>query len=248
MFFSKKKFVIFIVLFFIAFILYKTIPASSTKPTTIVLIGDSMTEKLGDNVTELKDYLKKYYPNKEINILNYGFGSTNIESVPDRLQKDTERLNRVYPAVLSQNFDVIIIESFGNNPLSESPLNEGLKRQTAALDRIIELIRANHPKSKIIFEATIAPHKDRYGEGVVVLDTKVREEWAVERAEYIKNHIKYALNHKIPLINIYQDSLDGSGGGNIDYINTSDFIHPSTTGVYFISQKIADFLYKNRLL
>lgn len=207
-----------------------------------------MTERLGENATELKDYLKSHYPSKTINILNYGFGSTNIESVPDRLQKDTERLGKTYPAILSQQFDVIIIESFGNNPLSHYPLSEGLKKQTELLDKILEQIKSSHPKSKIIFLATIAPHKDRYGEGVVVLETKVREEWARERAEYIKNHIKYAQEHNIPLINIYGRSLDGGGGGNIDYINTSDFIHPSTTGIYFISGEIADFLYKNRML
>ena len=95
--------------------------------------------------------------------------------------------------------------------------------------------------------ATIAPVRDRYAEGVVNLTTEKRQQWADERISYIKNHIDYAKSHNIPLINIYEKSLDKEGSGNIDYVNTNDFIHPSPTGVYFISEEIARFLYEHKL-
>ena len=212
----------------------------------IVLLGDSMFEILG-NFDELKSYLKNYYPNKKFLLLNYGFGSTNILSVEERLEKETFHIDRKYQAINDINFDLILIESFGHNPLSEYPLEEGLKRQTEALDKIVAIISQKHPKSTIVFVATIAPNSKRYGEGVNNLSPEQRKEWANERTAYIKNHIEYARSHNIPLINIFEKSLK-DGDGNIDYIDTTDFIHPSPSGVYLISEEIAKFIFENKFL
>lgn len=211
---------------------------------TIVFVGDSMTEYLG-NFDELRNHLKKYFPDKTFLILNYGFSSTNILSVPDRLEKNLPHSGRIFQAINDIPFGLILIESFGHNPLSEYPLEQGLKLQKEALDKTISIITQKHPKSSITFIATIAPNKERYGEGVVNLMPEKRAQWAEERVAYIKNHIEYAREHNIPLINIYGDSLDKTGTGNIDYISSNDFIHPSPTGIYFISEKIAKFLYQN---
>lgn len=213
---------------------------------TFVFVGDSMTEYLG-NFDELKGYLKKYYPSNSFLLLNYGFSSTNILSVQDRLEKESSHSGRAFQAISDIPFDLIFIESFGHNPLSAYPLKEGLKLQDQALDKIVKIILQKHPKTSIVFIATISPHKERYAEGVVNLTTDKRKEWAQERIAYIKNHIKYAKSHKIPLINIFEKSLDKDGSGNIDYVNTNDFIHPSPTGIYFISEQIANFLNENNL-
>lgn len=216
------------------------------KEKTIVFVGDSMTEYLG-NFDELRGYLKKYYPAKKFLLLNYGFSSTNILSVKQRLEQESSHSGRAFQAINDIPFNLIFIESFGHNPLSEYPLEKGLKLQREALDNIISSITQKHPKSSIIFIATIAPNKGRYAEGVVNLTTEERGKWATERVSYIKNHIEYAKKHNIPLINIYEKSLDQNGTGNIDYISSNDFIHPSPTGIYFISEEIAKFLYGNNL-
>ena len=55
---------------------------------TIVMVGDSMTETLG-NSDEIRKFLKEYYPDKTFEVLNYGFGSTNILTLKTRLlEKD----------------------------------------------------------------------------------------------------------------------------------------------------------------
>lgn len=213
---------------------------------TIVMVGDSMTEKLG-NSDELKAYLKKYFPQKSFQILNYGFGSTNILSVQDRLEKETFH-GRIFQPILDIDFDVILIESFGHNPLSQFPQDVGLKKQTEALDKIVGSIKNANPTAKIVFVATIAPNRRHYGEGQVNLTPEKRAEWADERIAYIKNHIDYANAHGIPLINIYEKSLDGDQGGNPDYISGDDFIHPSPNGVYFISEQIAKSLFEQKIL
>jgi lysophospholipase L1-like esterase len=213
---------------------------------TTVLVGDSMTEKLG-NCDELRAYLKKYFPDKSFALLNYGFGSTNILSVEERLTKETQH-GRSFRPILDIAFDVILIESFGHNPLSQFPLEEGLKKQTEALDKIVSIIRQGNPEAKIVFVGTIAPNKKRYGEGLVTLSPEKRAQWADERSAYIKNHLEYAKSHNIPSINIYEKSLNGNDGGNLDYINSADFIHPSPNGVYFISGEIGKALSEQKII
>lgn len=214
---------------------------------TIVLVGDSMTDYLG-SADDLKENLKTYYPNKQINIKNFSVGSTNILTLPERLQNLTNYNGVISQPILNTDFDLILIESFGHNPLSEYSQNEGFKKHDEVLDQALVMIRQRQPQAQVILVATIAPHHDRYAEGVVSLTTEVREEWAKQRASYIKNHIEYAKKHRLPLINIYEKSLVEQGGGNIDYINTGDFIHPSPTGIKFISYEIAEFIFKNRIL
>lgn len=213
----------------------------------LVFLGDSMTENLG-NFDELRVNLKKYYPNKEFLLLNYGYGSTNILSVPERLEKQTTHSGRIFEAINNIPFDYIFIESFGNNPLSDLPITEGLQKQTETLDKIILSITRTHPRESIIFITTVSPSRSRYGENVVNLSPQERGRWADERISYIKNHINYARTRGFPIIDIYSASLNPKGDGNIDYISSADFIHPSPTGIIFISQKIADFIYENKLI
>lgn len=214
---------------------------------SIVLVGDSMTDYLGSG-EKLKKYLNAYYPNKQIEVKNFSVGSTNILTLPERLQNLTNYNGKVSGPILNTNFDLIIIESFGHNPLSQYSEDVGLKKHDETLDQALGMIKQRKPWARVILMATIAPHSDRYAEGVVNLETEERIKWAKERTAYIKNHIEYARSHKIPLINIYQKSLDEMGGGNIDYIETRDFIHPSPTGIEFISKEIAEFIFKNRML
>lgn len=213
---------------------------------TIVLVGDSMTEYLG-NLEELGYFLNKYYPNKHFLLLNYGYSSTNTLSLPDRIEKDSFHNNRTFQAINDINFDLILIESFGNNPPSQYPLEEDLKIQTQTLDKVISDLTQKHSKSKIVFVATIAPNKYFYGIGLVNLTPDQRQKWVSDREAFIKNHIKYAKDHQIPVIDIFDQSLNIFGDGRVDYLNPADHIHPSTVGIYFIDDNIAQFIYQNHI-
>lgn len=209
----------------------------------IILAGDSMMQTLGSGET-ISPTLMKYYPNKDLHILNYGIGSTSILTLPDRLTKGAIRGNETLIPILDHDFDLIFIESFGNNPLSNFPLGEGLKKQEEALDQSLKLIREKRPKAVIVFVATIAPNKERYAESIVNLTSEVRKKWVDERVAYIKNHIKYANDHHIYLIDLYDKSLNKYW----DYINNSDFIHPSNNGLIFMGEEIAQFIVSKRLM
>lgn len=212
---------------------------------TIVMIGDSMTETLG-NSTELKKFLSDYYPKKSFEVLNYGFGATNILSVMDRITKETNH-GRIFRPIEDIAYNLVLLESFAENPLSQYPLDEGLKRQTQELDKIVAILKETNPKGKIVFVATISPNKVIFAQNQVDLSPEKRIEWVKERIAYMKNHIAYANAHNIPVINIFEKSLMENGDGNPDYISTDDYIHPSPTGIIFISQTIADFIYKNSI-
>jgi len=211
---------------------------------TIIMVGDSMTESLGPNSDRLREDLKINYPGKVFGIFNLAKGSTNILSLQDLLDKD------ILP---NREFEVILIESFGYNPLSHLPLEEGLKAQTEALDKAVNSIRnaktTAEINSIIVFVATIAPNKDKYGMGAVDLSPQKRAEWAGERSAYINNHIEYAKAHDIRLINIYEKSLDKEKiTGDLQYIEGGTFIHPSKRGIELISKEIADFLLNENIL
>lgn len=217
------------------------------KSYTIALVGDSMTESLG-TADPLRDALKSYYPDKGFGILNFGIGSTSILSVPDRLKSESKKGSDTLPSILATRPEIILLESFGNNPLSDMPLDEGLKKQTETLNQILKIIRENNPDTVLVFVATIAPSKAKYADGVVDLSPGQREKWAEERIAYINNHIEFAKSHKIPVINIYERSLDDKGDADITYLSTQDFIHPSALGIQLISQQIADYIFKQQII
>ncbi len=212
---------------------------------TIVLLGDSMTEAIGAG-NDLKGYLNEFYPNKYIEVLNYGYGSTNIESAPDRLTKETLH-NRVYAPILNIDFDLLIIESFGNNPLSKYGVDEGLKKHREVLDQMLEEIKKAGKQNNVAFLATVAPTED-YAKNSVNLTRDVRRKWITERKVYIENHIKYAKDHNIPIINAYQLSLNDKGYGKQIFIRKDDYIHPSPTGILFMDKLIADFIHNQNLI
>lgn len=213
---------------------------------TIVLLGDSMTERLG-NTDELRGYLSDFYPNKTFEVLNYGYGATNITSVNERMMEQTDHF-RDYQPITNIDFDLIIIESFANNPLSQFGLEEGLALQTKTLDETVALIKLHNPEAKIAFLATIAPNKDTYAKSSRDLSEEVRLKWVEERIKYFENHINYAEKNGIPLINVYKDSQDIFGNGKMIYIDDEDFIHPSPLGVIFISQKLAEGIHNLNLI
>ncbi len=246
--------------FFISWQQQKLSPKSSpVKPTstsvkekvkypedyTIVMLGDSMTETLGNSV-ELRKFLSDYYPKKTFEVLNYGFGSTNILSAMDRITKETEH-GRKFRPIADIDYQLILLESFGENPLSQYKLEEGLQHQTEELDKIVSKLKETNPKGKIVFVATISPNKVIFAKNQVDLSPQKRAEWVNERIAYTKNHIAYANAQSIPVINIFEKSLLKNGDGNSDYISTDDYIHPSPTGIIFISQELADFIYNNSI-
>lgn len=219
---------------------------------TVFMIGDSMTLALGPHGGTFSQFINDDLYKKDnifISIDNYAKGSTNILSVNDQLTKKTIYWDSTFEPLLSRDYDLILVESFGYNPLSSLGIETGIKRQNQALDEVMTTLITTHPKSAIVFVATIAPNKETYAQKVILnIPTEDRVKQAQERMTYIENHINYAKSHNIPLINIYEKSLNSQGGGDPRYINPDDYIHPSFEGVDFIGHEMANFIYTNQIL
>ncbi len=212
------------------------------------LVGDSIVGALGDNANRLREDLIINYPKHEFVNYNYGFGSTNILTLPDRINNTTTYLGKTFPPINEQTFDLLIIESFAYNPLSQFPLEEGLKKQTEMLDTSIKAVIRKHPKTVVVAIMTpIAPSEEFFAKGTVDLTPEVRKQWVAERVAYIKNAIEFAQKNNIPLINVYEKSLTKDGKADLKYINPSDYIHPSDEGISLISKTIADFIFQNKI-
>lgn len=218
---------------------------------SIVMVGDSMTHALGPHGGTFNEFMnEKYKPHgKGIVIDNYASGSTNILTINKAMTTKTTYWDATFEPLFSRKFDLILIESFGYNPLSQFSLDVGLKWHNKTLDKTIKKLIKTHPEARIVFVATIAPNKSKYGLPVDP-DTTLEDRTAVvaERTAYINNHIQYAKDHNIPVINIYEKSLTPSGDGNLEYINPHDYIHPSAVGVDFIGREITTFIYDHQII
>lgn len=214
---------------------------------TMLLAGDSMLASLGVNANDLRLKLISYYPQNEFVNYNYGFPATNIESLPERLTAQTENQGSTYKPIIEMDVDLIIIDSFGYNPLSQYPVEEGLIKQEKILDETIREIILKKPDTAVAIFVPMSPNKARFAEGVYKLSPAERQRWAEERISYIQNAINFAKKNNIPLINVYEKSLTKLGDGDLKYISNHDYIHPSKEGVQLIADTIAEFIYENKI-
>lgn len=225
---------------------YQMPKLSNKKVYNIVLVGDSMTHALGPHGGRLLDYLQAKFVGKGFIIDNYAY-STNITSLPNFLTQTTKTWDVTFPPILERSYDVIIIESFGYNPLSNYSIPVGLEHQEEVVNQSIKQLLKAHPSSLIVFMATIAPNKEMYAKGTVQMTEDQRQNEVNERIAYINNFIKYANNHNIPLINVFEKSQD-NGDGILKYINPDDYIHPSIDGIELISDTITNTLWNQNLI
>lgn len=219
----------------------------------IAMLGDSMTAALGPHGGGLSEYMNKLYKKspqdpQRIIIDNYA-KSSNILAVNNEITKKTTVSEYTFGPLISVDYDVILVESYGYNPLSQFGIDNGLKEQDKALDQLMTTLITKMPHAVVVFVATISPNRENYAAAEELGSTQVdRMKLADERIAYIKNHIAYAKSHNIPLINIYQDSLLPNGDGNMVYINPTDDIHPSFTGIGFIGYEIGNFIFNKKIL
>ncbi len=223
-------------------------PSTRKKSYTIALLGDSMVDTLGPDFPALKDKLKNLYPNTNFTILNYGVGATNIDYGIERLTNSYSYLGEQKSSLVSQNPDIVVVESFGYNPYS---FDEGaLDKHWLAIAKIVDTLRANIPGVKVVIAATIAPDAATFGDGAPGLSFGAEDKW--EHVDVIKKYLdnaaKFAASQKLPLADAFHPSLDGNGNGKEVYINQGDHIHYSDAGRTLMATKVADAIVSYNLL
>lgn len=225
---------------------YKNPVIPKDRSYRMVIVGDSIVNSLGLNANVLRLDLISLYPNSEFVTYNYGYSATNVLSLYQRLTEKNTNNGSENPAILKQGFELIIIESFGNNPLSEYPIPEGLNKQSAELEKSVKAILAEKPNVALAFMTPIALDPVNYARGTVALSPEVRKQWVAERVSYIDNHRKFAENLGIPVIDVFKASLKSDGSVDRSYIS-DDLVHPSKKGIELISKTIADYIFTNKI-
>lgn len=222
---------------------------SMKKPSyTIAFLGDSMTDTLGADLGLVGDALTAVYPFTAFQLLNYGVGGENIVSGLHRVIADTVYLGVLRPSLISQNPDVIVIESFGYNPF---PFEIGaLEHHWLSLAYLVDAIKANIPDSRIVIAVTIAPNSTRFGDGAPGIAFSPQDKWQRTQTikRYLENATRFALSEHIALADAYHLSLDSIGEGRLIYINPGDNIHYSDAGRQLFARTVVDAIVANRLL
>lgn len=212
---------------------------------TISLLGDSMIDTLGKDLPQLKILLAQAYPNYEFKLINHGVGATNIEYGLERLTNGYTYLEKSYPSVVSENPDIVVIESFAYNPWSNS--QGDLDRQWLTIGKIIETLRSHLPGVKVILASTIGPNSKYFGDESVNFTPEEKQAKVETIRSYLQNMVNFALSQKYPLADAYHASLDDQGEGKKQFIS-QDNIHPSGPGGYLFSQKIVEAIVANKLI
>lgn len=213
---------------------------------TIALLGDSMTDTLGENLPHLRALLALAFPKTNFVLLNYGQGGTTIEDGLFRLKNPTRYLNRDYPPLLHLNPDIIVIESFAYNHWG-AELND-LNRQWLTAVKLVDSIKEYSPATKIILAATISPNPLIFGDGVLNWPESLKWNGAITTKAYLQNFINFADSAYLPLADAYHPSLNSENYGNPVFINSTDNLHPSDAGKQLFSQKIFEVIKKYDLI
>jgi hypothetical protein len=226
---------------------------TSTKRSTktkryvsVALLGDSMTDTLGPDAPELKNSLKRIYPNTTVTIRNFGVGGENIESAINRITHSYTYLGIQHQSVASFSPDLVIIESCGYNPF---PVDGALNRHWLDLAKAVDTVKTSIPHAKILISVTIAPNALVFGDGAAGLSFGPIDKWQRVNVikTYLENAVRFAKGEKLPLADAYHRSLESDGNGKLSFINPGDHIHYSNAGRVYMGQILSEAINANDL-
>ncbi len=215
------------------------------KPITIAILGDSMIDTLKD-FSYLKKSLQTAYPQYIFNIINYGLGASDIEYGLFRLENDYQYLDEHHPSLLSQNPDIIIIESFAYNNFGNT--QAGFDKHWLNLGAITTKIKQSLPNTKILLTSTIAPSSVIFGNGSGTSFSALEKLQKTKTINlYLQNLINFSKSQNFPLADAYTPSLKNQDGNPI-FVNKDDGIHPSALGSQFFQDILFESLQKYKFI
>lgn len=213
---------------------------------TVAILGDSMVDTLGHDLSGLKQLLRTNYPTYSFALLNYGQGGTDLDSGLYRLTNSTRYLDTDYPPLISYKPDILVVESFAYNHWGGN-LSD-LDRQWLTIDKIIKTVKEKLPETKIILAATIAPNSKVFGDGKLNWPKDLKYESAQITKAYLQNLTNFATSQGYPLADAYHTSLGNDGNGQEIFINQGDHLHPSNEGARLFYEKIMEAIKINNLI
>jgi len=200
----------------------------------IAMLGDSMTDTAGLDCKELKLQLNRNYPELHFELFNYGVGGTRVGYGLWRLTHEYEFRDVKFAPLVEIKPDVVLLESFAYNNGSDGDLPGGIEHFRDMHRKIVTMLREK-TGAEIIFVATIAPDPERFLESVpnfVFTPSSVLRRMAEDRVKYLREGLKIAAELGLPVVNVYQATLDAAARGVPlgTYIDQNDWIHPNAEG------------------
>ncbi len=222
------------------------------KVLKIVTLGDSMTDTAGEGCPILCAELEKSYPGREFDMYNYGVGGTRVGYGLWRLTNDYEFNDKKYKALVKLDPDIVLVESFAYNNGSDGPREGGLSHFCEMHRQIVKTLREK-TNAQIVYVVTIAPDTEHFLEsvpGFTNTPVSIRKWMAEDRMIYLEETIKLAKEFELPLVNVYQASLDAAKQGTplACWIRPKDWIHPREAGQKFIAENIVKIFVEKKLI
>jgi len=193
----------------------------------IMLYGDSMEETMGSSAQVLNRALSELYPQTVFTITNYARGSENVEEA-------YHRSSNLLPNLIVP--DIVIVGSYAYNPF----IPHSVTKHTEYLTRLLNRFREMGTKVYLLVE--IAPTKNLFGSRVDGLnwDDTWRYAQSTNVIALLENALSVAQRMGVEVIDVYHDSIiTPDKSGDIRYISSDDYIHPSPLGQEFTAAKIA---------
>jgi lysophospholipase L1-like esterase len=204
------------------------------KKIKIVMLGDSMTETAGQDCKALRACLSTEYPGQDFDLLNYGVGGTRVGYGLWRLTNEYEFRDVKYPPLLETNPDIVLLESFAYNNGSDGDFPGGIEHFRDMHRKIVQSLREK-TTAEIVFVVTVAPDMERFIITVpnfVYTPVSILRKMAEDRVKYLEEGLKIAAELELPVVNVYQATLDAESKGipRGTFIDQNDLIHPSEEG------------------
>jgi hypothetical protein len=222
-------------------------PLTSGKTVTIAVLGDSMIDTLQPGLPQMINALRQYYPGRKFRLLNYGVGGRDIEYGLYRLTHNYDYLGNQIPSLISQNPDIVVVESFAYNNFGIS--DSGINRHWLGLGAVTTTLKEKLPHAKIVIAATIAPNSATFGNGIKDVHFSISDK--IEKTStiklYLQNTVDFATSQGYPLADAYHLSLFTNQGLQ-EFINAGDNLHPSGPGGQFFCDTVVDTIYRNKLI
>ncbi|MBI2051246.1 hypothetical protein HYT33_00620 [Candidatus Roizmanbacteria bacterium] len=216
-------------------------PSLAKRSYTIAIIGDSMVDTMGERLEYLEHALKKKYPETTFFLYNYGKGSENVSEGIARFSEEFKYKDRNFPPLPKIQTDIIIIGSYGYNPLY--PFDRD--RHWLTLTQLVNTAKQKKD-AEVYMLAEIAPLVRDFGRGPGGVDwpDNLRYEHAQQIIQQLENAVSLSRALGVPLVNSYEKSIDNqqTKEGKRELVNSFDGIHPSVKGHEFIADAIVEAL------
>ena len=198
------------------------------------MFGDSMTDTAGMDCKALKLQLAQNYPELQFDLLNYGVGGTRVGYGLWRLTHEYEFRNTKFAPLTAINPDIVLLESFAYNNGSDGNTCGGIEHFRQMHFEIIKTLR-EETDAEIVFVVTIAPDTEHFLESVpnfINTPVAIRRWMAEDRIMYLREGLKIAAEMNLPVVNVYQATLDAAAQGIPlgTFIDQNDWIHPGEKG------------------